>query len=71
MFTIRRFALAILSLPIALAIYAGIYFLLFFVGGGFANYELLVSNFWAVGFGWIVAVTFSKQIIDLVERWAN
>lgn len=71
MFTLRRFVLAVLSLPIVLAIYAGIYFLLFFVGGGYASFGLLLNNFWAVGFGWVVAVTFSKQIFDAIERLAN
>jgi len=68
MFTLRRFALAVISLPIALAVYAGIYFGLFLVSGGFASYGLLIQNFWAVGFGWVVAVTFSKQILDLVGK---
>lgn len=71
MFTLRRFALAVISLPIALAVYAGIYFGLFLVSGGFASYGLMIQNFWAVGFGWVVAVTFSKQIFDLVERLSN
>ena len=69
-YTLRRLGLAVITLPIALAGYSAIYFVL----AGFAEYAsigLLISNLWAVGFGWIVAVTFSKQIIDLIERWAN
>lgn len=68
MFTLRRFALALISLPIALAGYASIYFVMFAVSNEFASIGLLLNNFWAVGFGWIVAVTFSKQIFDLVGK---
>lgn len=70
MFTLRRLGLAVITLPIALAGYTAIYFVL----AGFAEYAsigLLISNLWAVGFGWIVAVTFSKQIIDLVGRLSD
>lgn len=68
MFTLRRFALALISLPIALAVYAGIYFGLFVVSGEYGSFGLLIQNFWAVGFGWVVAVTFSKQLFDTLER---
>ena len=68
MFTLRRFGLALISLPIALAGYAGIYFAMFALSNDFASYGLLIQNFWAVGFGWVVAVTFSKQIFDLVGK---
>lgn len=69
-YTLRRLGLAVITLPIALAGYSAIYFVLAGLGQ-YASIGLLISNLWAVGFGWIVAVTFSKQIFDLVERWAN
>lgn len=70
MFTLRRFALAVISTPIALAVYAGIYLVL--AGWGqYASYGLLIQNFWAVGFGWVVAVTFSKQIFTAIEKLGN
>jgi len=68
MFTLRRFALAIISLPIALAIYAVVYFGMALAVSEFASLGMLINNFWAVGFGWVVAVTFSKQILDLIEK---
>lgn len=68
MFTLRRLGLAVITLPIALAGYAGIYFAMFALSNGYASFGLLLNNFWAVGFGWVVAVTFSKQIFDLVGK---
>lgn len=68
MYTLRRFALAVITLPIAIAIYAVAYMTLGLLVNDYMSLGLLVQNFWAVGFGWVVAVTFAKQILDAVER---
>ena len=68
MFTLRRFALALISLPIALVAYGAVYFGLALVANSYASLGLFVSNLYAVGFGWIVAVTFAKQLLDLVNK---
>lgn len=68
MFTIRRFALALITLPIALVVYAVGYVGLGLVANSYFSYGLLIQNFWAVGFGWLVAVTLSKQVFDLIEK---
>ena len=66
-YTLRRFALGLITVPIAIAVYAAIYFTLFMLVG-FGSFGLLMQNTYAVGFGWVVAVTFSKQVFDLIER---
>jgi hypothetical protein len=66
-YTIRRFALAVITLPIALVAYAVVYFGLALFAD-YASIGLFVNNLFAVGFGWIVSVTFLKQILDFIEK---
>jgi hypothetical protein len=68
MFTARRFALAIITLPFVGVVYGAIYFGLALVANTYASLGLYLSNITALAFGWVVAVTFSKQILDFVNR---
>lgn len=67
-YTARRLALAIVSLPIALVGYGAIYFGLALVANSYASVGLYLQNLYAVGFGWIFAITFAKQILDFVNK---
>lgn len=67
MFTLRRFALAVITTPIALAVYGLVYFGMALFAS-YASVGLFVNNLYAVGFGWIVAVTFSKQLLDFINK---
>jgi len=67
-FTIRRFGLAVVTMPLALVAYGAVYFGLALVANSYASVGLFLSNLTAVGFGWLFAVTFSKQIFDFVGR---
>lgn len=66
-YTIRRFGLAVVTLPIALVAYAVVYFGMAMFAE-YASVGLFVNNLYAVGFGWIVSVTFLKQILDFINR---
>jgi hypothetical protein len=68
MFTARRFALAIITLPFVGVVYGAIYFGLALVANTYASLGLYLSNITALAFGWVIAVTFSKQILDFVNR---
>lgn len=68
MFTLRRFALAVVTTPIALAFYGIVYFSLALLVGEYASIGLFMNNLYAVGFGWIIAVTFSKQLLDFINK---
>ena len=70
-YTIRRFVLAVMTTPIAVVGYGLIYFGLALVANSHASLGLFLSNAVAVGFGWVIAVTFSKQIFDFIERTGN
>lgn len=67
-YTARRFALAIITLPFMAVVYGAIYFGLALVANSYASLGLYISNVYALGFGWLIAVTFSKQIVDFVNR---
>jgi drug/metabolite transporter (DMT)-like permease len=56
------------TLPIALVAYGAIYFGLALVANSYASVGLYLQNLIAVGFGWVLAVTFAKQILDFVNR---
>lgn len=68
MFTLRRFGLAVLTLPIAGLAYGAVYFGLALVANSYASLGLYLSNLGALTFAWLVAVTFSKQILDFVNK---
>ncbi len=68
MFTARRFALAIITLPFVGVVYGAIYFGLALVANTYASLGLYLSNITALAFGWIIAVTFSKQILDFINK---
>lgn len=68
MFTVRRFGLAMLTLPAMAVIYGVVYFGLALLANSYASLGLYISNVFALGFGWIVAVTFSKQILDFINK---
>ena len=70
-YTIRRFVLGVMTTPIAVVGYGLIYFGLALVANSHASLGLFLSNAVAVGFGWVIAVTFSKQIFDFIERTGN
>lgn len=67
-YTIRRFGLAVITMPLALVAYGAVYFGLALLANSYASVGLFLSNLVAVGFGWLFAVTFSKQIFDLIGR---
>jgi hypothetical protein len=67
-FTLRRFALAVVTTPIILVMYGGLYFGLALLANSYASIGLFLNNLTAVAFGWVIAVTFSKQIFDFVGR---
>lgn len=68
MFTARRFALAVITMPFVGVLYGAIYFGLALVANSYASLGLYLSNLVALGFGWVIAVTFSKQILDFVNK---
>ncbi len=68
MFTARRFALAIITLPFVGVVYGAIFFGLALVANTYASLGLYLSNITALAFGWIIAVTFSKQILDFINK---
>lgn len=67
-YTLRRLVLSVITTPIILVIYGGVYFGLALLANSYASIGLFLSNLIAVAFGWIVAVTFSRQIFDFIER---
>lgn len=68
MFTLRRFVGAVVTMPIVFGLYAVIYFGLGLVANSYASIGLFTQNLYAVGFGWVVAVTFAKQFFNLIEK---
>ena len=70
-YTIRRFGLSLITTPIAVVGYGLVYFGLALLANSYASVGLFLSNSVAVAFGWIVAVTFSRQIFDFIERTGN
>lgn len=70
-YTIRRFFLAVVTTPLAVVAYGLIYFGLALIANAYASVGLFLSNAVAVGFGWVIAVTFSRQIFDFIERAGN
>lgn len=67
-YTLRRLALSVVTLPIAMVAYAVMYFGLALLANSYASVGLFVSNLTALGFGWVLAVTFSKQFLDFINR---
>ena len=67
-YTARRFALAIITLPAMAVAYGAIYFGLALLANSYASLGLYLSNVYALAFGWVIAVTFSKQILDFVNK---
>ena len=65
-YTIRRFGLAVVTMPLVLVAYGAVYFGLALLANSYASLGLYLQNLYAVGFGWLFAVTFSKQIFDLI-----
>lgn len=70
-YTFRRFGLALITVPIAAVAYGFIYFGLALVADTYASIGLFQSNLLGVAFGWVVAVTFSKQVFDFVGKVGN
>jgi hypothetical protein len=70
-YTLRRLVLSVVTTPIVLVMYGGLYFGLALLANSYASIGLFLSNLIAVAFGWIVAVTFSRQIFDFIERTGN
>lgn len=70
-YTLRRFGLSLVTLPVALVAYWFIYSGLGIVANSFASAELFADNLFAIAFSWVVVVTFSKQILDFAERIGN
>lgn len=68
MFTLRRFALAIITMPFMGVLYGALYFGLALVANSYASLGIYLSNLGALGFGWLIAVTFSRQILDFVNK---
>lgn len=67
-YTIRRFAVSLATLPVAFAGYGIIYFGLALVANSFASVESYVGNLTAIGIAWVVVLTFAKQIWDFTNR---
>lgn len=67
-YTIRRFGLAVITLPIAMVAYGVLYFGLALLADTYASVGLYLNNLTALGFGWIVAITFAKQFLDFVNK---
>lgn len=68
MFTARRFGLAVLTLPFVGLAYGAVYFGLALVANTYADLGLYLSNLTALAFAWVIVVTFSKQILDFVNK---
>lgn len=67
-YTLRRLVLSVVTTPIVLVMYGGLYFGLALLANSYASIGLFLSNLIAVAFGWVIAVTFSKQIFDFVGK---
>lgn len=68
-YVIRRFVFGIVTLPIAFAGYGLVYFglgLLSEFGG--ASVTAYLYNLTAIGFGYVVVVTFMPQVLGLVDK---
>jgi len=48
--------------------YGAVYFGLALVANSYASLGLYLGNLVSLGFAWVVAVTFSKQIFNLIEK---
>jgi hypothetical protein len=68
MFTARRFGLAVVTLPFVGLAYGAVYFGLALVANTSASVGLYESNLIALAFAWVVVVTFSKQILDFLDK---
>ncbi len=67
-YTLRRLVLSVVTTPIVLVMYGGLYFGLALLANSYASIGLFLSNLTAVAFGWVIAVTFSRLIFDFIER---
>jgi hypothetical protein len=67
-FIVRRFIASVVSLPFALGLYGLVYFGLALVANSYASVGLFAQNCYAVGFAWVVAVTFAPQFLKLVDK---
>ena len=68
MYIVRRFGLALITMPAVFVVYGLVYFGLALLANSYASIELFTSNLTALGFGWLVAVTFSKQVLDFADK---
>ncbi len=60
--------MAVVTLPFVGLAYGAVYFGLALVANTYASLGLYLSNITALAFGWIIAVTFSKQILDFINK---
>ena len=60
--------MAVVTLPFAGLAYGAVYFGLALVANTYASLGLYLSNLTALAFAWIIAVTFSKQILDFINK---
>lgn len=68
-YTIRRFAFAVITLPAIALVYGATYFGLALIAStNTATLSDYLNNIWPVGFAWVVVVTFSSQILRLVNK---
>lgn len=67
-YTIRRLAVSLATLPVVFAGYGVIYFGLALMANSFASVENYVGNLTAIGIAWVITITFSKQILDRLNR---
>ena len=67
-FVIRRFVASVVTLPFALGLYGLVYFGLALLANSYASVGLFAQNCYAVGFAWVVAVTFAPTLLKVVDR---
>lgn len=68
-FIIRRAVFAVITMPVAFVAYGVVYFGLgLLTATNTANVPAYLENLWAIGFVWVLFITFATQIWSWTER---
>lgn len=68
-YIIRRAILGVITVPIALAAYAVLYFSIGVLAStDTVSVTAFMDNLWSVGIAWVLVVTFARQILDVANK---
>lgn len=65
---IRRFVVSLVTMPFALGLYGLVYFGLALLADSYASIGIFLANCWALGFAWVVALTFAPILLRIVDK---